>query len=202
MKTCSVEGCNGKHKAKGYCNKHYIQMKRRGKILDRSIKDPNEIIEYDDHAEIVMYNKQHEETGRAIIDLDDVDKVKNYKWYLKDKGYVYSKTLGILLHRFIMDPHDDMVVDHINHDPLDNRKSNLRICTKQQNNMNKSLNSNNMSGVSGVYWNKQINRWIAQIKLYDEQIYIGSYKTIEAATQARKNAEIEYFGEYRNQDED
>ena len=45
MKTCSVEGCNGKHVAKGYCSKHYQQMKRYGQILDRTIYDSNEIIE-------------------------------------------------------------------------------------------------------------------------------------------------------------
>lgn len=52
MKTCKVEGCNGKHRCKGYCNKHYIQMKRYGEILDRSIKDPNDIVEYEAHVEI------------------------------------------------------------------------------------------------------------------------------------------------------
>ena len=85
MRTCKVEGCNNKHHAKGYCKKHYLQMKRHGQILDRTIYDPNEIIEHEDYAEIILYDKQGKETARALIDLDDVDKVKDYKWGLTDR---------------------------------------------------------------------------------------------------------------------
>ena len=197
MKTCSVKGCNGKHKAKGYCNKHYIQMKRRGKILDRSIKDPNEIIEYEDHAEIVMHNKQHEETGRAIIDLNDVDKVRGYKWSLRKTGYVISGG-GMFLHRLIMNPPDNMVIDHINHNPLDNRKENLRICTQQQNSMNKAISSNNTSGVTGVYFDKRRNKWMTYITYNNRRIFLGYCNTKEDAIETRRAAEIKYFGDYRN----
>ena len=197
MKTCSVKGCNGKHVAKGYCNKHYIQMKRRGKILDRSIKDPNEIIEYEDHAEIVMHNKQHEETGRAIIDLNDVDKVRGYKWSLRKTGYVISGG-GMFLHRLIMNPPDNMVIDHINHNPLDNRKENLRICTQQQNSMNKAISSNNTSGVTGVYFDKRRNKWMTYITYNNRRIFLGYFNTKEDAIETRRAAEIKYFGDYRN----
>lgn len=197
MKTCKVEGCNGKHRCKGYCNKHYIQMKRYGEILDRSIKDPNDIVEYEDHAEIVMYSKQHEETGRAIIDLDDVDKVRGYKWGLRKTGYVISGG-GIFLHRLIMNPQDDMVIDHINHDPLDNRKSNLRICTQQQNMMNNEIRKNNTSGVTGVHFDKSRNKWMAYITYNNRRIFLGYFNNKEDAIEARIAAEIEYFGDYRN----
>ena len=78
MKVCTVEGCNGKVHAKGYCDKHYRQYKRYGKIR-RTNKDPNEIIVHEDYAEIILYDKNCNEKDRALIDLDDVYKVKQYK---------------------------------------------------------------------------------------------------------------------------
>ena len=195
MKTCSVEGCNGKHYAKGYCNKHYRQMRDFGEIR-RTRFDSNEIIEYEDHAEIVLYNKHCEEIGRTLIDLDDVDKARSYKWGI-NKGYAQSSK-GILLHRLIMAPDNDMVVDHINHDRLDNRKENLRICSTRQNTMNQDVSKNNTSGITGVGWDKSSNKWIAYIKVNYRQITLGRFSNIDDAIEARRNAEIEYFGEYRN----
>lgn len=200
MKTCKVEGCNGKHFSKGYCSKHYQQIRRYGEV-QRTRFTPNEIVEHEDYAEIILYDKNCEETARALIDLDDIDKVKDYKWYLR-KDYVSNKTNGFNLHRLVMDCPEDMVVDHINHNKLDNRKSNLRICTHQQNDINKSKTSKNTSGIVGVGWVKSRNKWRAYIGLNNKFINLGYFNTKEAAIQARKNAEIEYFGEYRNEDED
>lgn len=197
-KTCSVEGCNNKHCAKGYCDKHYRQFKKYGKT-QRTRFDSNEIIEYEDHAEVVLYNKQGEEVARTTIDLDDVDRVKKHKWYLiKSTGYVHSKTANILLHRFIMNPQDTMVVDHINHNKLDNKKSNLRICEQRQNCMNQGKRKDNTSGITGVSWDKRTNKWVVHIAANK---HIGYYNTLEEAIEARKQAEIDYFGEYRNDDE-
>lgn len=201
MKKCKVEGCNCKHYAKGYCSKHYMQYKRHGEVPERTKYDPNKIIEYDDYAEIVLYNKDCEEVARTLIDLDDIDKVKDYKWSLLSNGYVAYKSKKIRLHRFITDCPDNMVVDHINHNPLDNRKCNLRICTQQENMMNQSINSKNTSGITGVVWNKQKNRWMAQIMCNKKNINLGLFNTKEEAIEARKQAELEYFGEYRNKDE-
>ena len=197
MKKCQVEGCNNKHCAKGYCQKHYYQMKRCGKATARNRLSKNEIIEYEDYAEIILYDKNNEEKARTFIDLDDIDKVKDYKWcILNNSGYVSTTVNGtnIRLHRFIMDCPDDLVVDHINHNRLDNRKSNLRICTQQQNNMNKKC--------IGVTYHKQTSKWIAQINYNYEHIYLGCFDTKEEAIEARKQAEIKYFGEYRNKDKD
>ena len=198
MKICKVEGCNRKHVAKGYCDKHYRQVKKYGEV-HRTRFTPNEIIEYEDYAEVVLYNKQCEEVARALIDLEDVERVKNYKWGLiSSTGYVSNSTNVSLLHRFIMNCPDDMVVDHINHNKLDNRKENLRICTQQQNNMNKKMKSNNTSGVVGVSWDKTHSKWIAHIGLNGKLINLGYYSTKKEAIKARQEAEIEHFGEYRN----
>lgn len=201
MKKCAVCGKECKQLRRGMCNKHYRQFMKYGECI-RTIYDLNEIVEYDDYAEIVLYNKDCEEVARALIDLDDIDKVKNYKWYLVGNGYVYTKKMNIYLHRIIMECPDNMMVDHINHNPLDNRKSNLRVCTNSQNNMNKGKQSNNTSGYRGVDWHKQNNKWHARIHVNKRKIHLGYFDTKEEAIEARKQAELEYFGEYRNQEDE
>lgn len=193
-KTCTVENCNGKHMAKGYCCKHYNQIRKYGHILERTIHDPNEIIEHEDYAEIVLYDKQCNEVARALIDLEHVDSVKKYKWRLKE-GYVFNDKVGASLHRFLMNPPKDMVVDHINHNRLDNRICNLRICTQHENCLNKSIQCNNISGIAGVSKTRW-NTWQAQIQINGELLYLGCFSTLEEAAEVRRQAEIEYFGEF------
>ena len=186
------------------CRKHYEQFKKYGKVLDnnpRTYRDPNEIIEYEDHAEVILYNKQNEEVARTLIDLDDIDKVKQYKWCIV-KGYAVRGSDSSGIHRLIMNCPKGMVVDHINHNPLDNRKSNLRICTQRQNVINSSKRSNNTSGVTGVSWNKVKGKWMSVIVVDGKTVFLGYFKDIKYATYARKQAEMEYFGEYRNDDKD
>lgn len=199
MKTCKICSKECKQLRRGMCRKHYGQFMRHGRVLDASpiIRlDKNEIIKYDDYAEIILYNKSGEEINRALIDLEDVDKVKDIRWGLITLNYVRNAKIG-LLHRFIMNCPDDMMVDHINHNPLDNRKSNLRVVTNQQNSMNKGLQSNNTSGYPGVYWSKTENKWYARIKINGENICLGYYINKEDAIESKKQAEIKYFGEYR-----
>lgn len=160
----------------------------------------NEIILYEDYAEVILCDKHGQERCRALIDLDDVERVRVCRWCFDGK-YV-RKSDKQRLHRFIMDCPDNMIVDHINMNRLDNRKSNLRICTKSQNNMNKRKQSNNTSGITGVVWDKQNNKWIAQININSRNIKLGRFSTIEEAIEARKQAELEYFGEYRNQEDE
>ncbi len=196
MKICKVEGCNNKHYGKGYCGKHYQQIKKKGKIY-KTYKEPNDIILYDDYAEIIILDNKSNEVGRVKIDLDDVDRVGQYKWHISH-GYACCNENKIRLHRFIMNCPNDKVVDHINHNPLDNRKCNLRICSNQQNCMNQNKRSNNTNGYTGVLWDKAKNKWMARIKVNYKQIFLGYYDTLEKAIEVRKQAEIKYFGEYRN----
>lgn len=194
MRICSVEGCNNKHHAKGYCQRHYNHIITCGHVLERTRADKNEIVEHDDYAEIILYDKQHNETARAIIDLECIEVVRKYKWHLSH-GYVYNNRVGPL-HRYLMNPADNLVIDHINRNPLDNRRDNLRACTQHENIFNKSIQCNNTSGVPGVCWDKTKNRWIAYIKFNNKQKRLGQFKTKEEAIEARRRAEIEYFGEY------
>lgn len=196
MKKCSVCGKECKQLRRGMCAKHYYHFMKYGECK-RTRFDPNEIVEYDDYAEMILYDRQGKEKARALIDLEDIDKVKNTKWCLLSKiGYVCDSDKNYL-HRLVMDCPDNKVVDHINHNKLDNRKSNLRICTQSQNMMNKRKQCNNSSGVTGVYLDKKYNKWQARI-IYNKQIiHLGYFNTKEEAIEARRQAELEYFGEYK-----
>lgn len=197
-KNCTVEGCDNKHFSKGYCEKHYKQFKRHGRILERTRYDKNKIIKYKDYAEVVLYDKNNIEVARTKIDLKSINLIENYKWYLSDNGYVVSNinssTIG--MHRIIMKPNEDMVVDHINHNKLDNREENLRICKHCENDRNKGLIKSNTSGVTGVCLTPY-GTWCAKIEVDKKCIHLGTFKTFEEATKVRKEAEIKYFGEYR-----
>ena len=151
MRICSVEGCNNKHLAKGYCTKHYQQIKKYGEIISvgRTKYDPNEIVMYEGYAEMILYNSRGIEVARTLIDIEDIEKVSQYKWCLDNKGYVTTNKINdkkVLLHRFIMNiwknefDWDSNVIDHINRNPLDNRKENLRIVSQRENNNNLNRN--------------------------------------------------------------
>jgi len=83
-------------------------------------------------------------------------------------------------------------IDHINGDGLDNRWVNLREASHQDNGKNCPLGMNNKSGHMGVHFYKQINRWVAYIKVDYKRIHIGSFEDYESAVEARKQAEVQY----------
>ena len=131
-----------------------------------------------------------------LIDIDDFEKCKMISWCVDNKGYANgsNKSIGtIRLHRYIMNPPSDLVVDHINHNKLDNRKSNLRIVTTQVNQQNLPLYKVNKSGYKGVYYNKSCNKWCCQMKIKGKCVYSGLFYTIEEAINKRKSLEQEYF---------
>jgi hypothetical protein len=88
-------------------------------------------------------------------------------------------------------------VDHINRDPSDNRPENLRPATRSQQNMNRSVQSNNTSGARGVYWFKPKGYWAARIKVQKRYICLGYFNTIEQATRAYLHAAEKHHGEFR-----
>ena len=193
---CKVEGCNGKHRGLGYCDKHYQQYKKYGKILERTKFDSNEIIEYEDYAEIILYDKDNEEAGRTIIDLHIVDRIAPYKWCMLN-GYAYNKIVGHM-HRFIMNTPKDKITDHINHNTLDNRISNLRICTQLENTMNSSKRDGTSSIYKGVSWHKGIGKWIVQIRIDSKLKFIGTFDSEYDASIAYDRYAIMHYKEYAN----
>jgi hypothetical protein len=143
-----------------------------------------------------------------IFDKEDFDIIKDVCWSKDIRGYASGRCLRldrtVQSHRLILgfcedNKFDGIWVDHINRNPLDNRKVNLRIADKSENRINSSIRSDNTSGVIGVSFLKDRNRWNANICLYHKSIYIGDFKTREDAIIARLNAEKKYFGEYAPQ---
>lgn len=200
IEICKVDGCNLKVKAVGYCNKHYLQLYHYGTILKDSGKDPSKIIIYDTYAEIILKNKDLFEIGRAIIDLEDVEKCKNKRWGLNDKGYVKNGDF-LWLARYVMNVHNTsknkIEVDHIDGNPLNNQKSNLRICDRFSNAKNLPyISKNNTSGHKGVFYKKESNKWMAIIIVNNKRIHLGSFKNKEEAIKVRQEAELKYYGEY------
>lgn len=202
MKKCIIENCNNTNiVAKGLCCKHYKQQYRHGFILKRTIYDKNEFVFDNEVCIIKCFNKNGEVVAKSMIDLEDYEKVKDKKWSYLPIGYICCCSENLFLHRFLMEDKLRLksdTVDHINRNKLDNRKSNLRILTKQQNLLNKGLQSNNSSGVRGVRIKKLKSSGVsyeARITINGKEKYLGRYKTIEEAEQVRKQAEKELFGE-------
>lgn len=142
------------------------------------------------------------------VDKEDVDLIKQYCWYYDDKGYLSARDktnkCDIKLHRLIMGFPDSKSyeVDHKNHPPrnahkVDNRKQNLAIVNRSQNQMNASRSVNNTSGVTGVDYHKASKKWRARICINRTSMDLGLFDNFEDAVQTRKEAEIKYFGEYR-----
>lgn len=137
------------------------------------------------------------------FDEEDFEIVKDFTWF-EYNGYIatnnyklpdYPKLLK--LHRIVMKEKDSTkFIDHINHNKLDNRKQNLRVTTCSQNLMNHKVFKNNTSGVSGVCFLNNKNKWKVRITVNYKVINIGSFDNYEDAVIARKQAEEKYFGEY------
>lgn len=107
-------------------------MWRYGHIVERTIYDKNLFIPEGNITRMITFNKKGEASGEVLIDTEDVPKVEKYKWYItirKAKLYCYGTVDGskIALHRFLIN--SSMIIDHINGNSLDNRKSNLREVT-------------------------------------------------------------------------
>lgn len=138
---------------------------------------------------------------KFYFDKEDYELIKSYTWCKRSDGYIITSIDGSITrqHRILFGEEiAGLVVDHINHNTTDNRRSNLRICTQHKNSMNNIISKNNTSGTSGVSFSSKSNSWRAYIMLNRKQINLGFFKNIEDAIKARKDAEEKYFGEYKN----
>jgi hypothetical protein len=147
-------------------------------------------------------------TGNPFyFDLDDYDKIKDYCWFETTNGYIQANTPNgdkvdgrgfIKLHRLVTNNQWEYV-DHINRNKFDNRKANLRECSRSQNGMNRDLYSNNKTGITGVYYNDDKGRYEVSVKVDCQQQYLGSFIDKEEAIRCRLQAESKYYGEFAPQ---
>ena len=169
----------------------------KDKVIDAKRKT-NRYEFFDDYIIGYDYNNKS-----FIIDKEDYDKIKDYCWLCSPFGYfcctrkIDGKRVNMKLHRIIMgcELYDNILIDHKNTlEKFDNRKSNLRVASRQQNMFNSQLAKNNASGFTGVYWSKKDKSWYSQIKCGDKRVHLGYTKTKEQAIIQRLEAEIKYFG--------
>lgn len=135
------------------------------------------------------------------FDLEEYNKIKDYCWSKNNNGYIVTNynNSSKPIHQIIMNYPDDMEVDHKDRNKLNNRKENFRIATHSQNSMNKDLQSNNTSGIIGVSWYSNRNRWSSEIMLNKKKIHLGYFINKEDAIKARLEAEVKYFKEFAPQ---
>ena len=205
MKTCKVKNCNNEPIVRGFCQRHYAQIIRNGKILKRTPSDPNEIVLNEYTAEITLYNKNNIKIAIATIDIEDVDKIKNYKWSLSRKN---GKPVKVSTSQFCkkrisiqhiilgITPSREAMIDHIDTNPLNNKKNNLRMCNNTENCRNTGVGKNNMWGYKGV--KKRGNRWGSRIMVDRKELWLGTFGNKEDAAMAYNVAAIEHFGKFAN----
>ena len=146
----------------------------------------------------------------ALVDDADYDWLNQYKWCAVNmKGNFYAVRMSprrngkqnkILMHRQILglEEGDKRQGDHINHNTLDNRRDNIRICTQQENHMNRKSRPNTSSRFKGVSWCSRTKKWMAQIRINRKQIFLGRFRFEELAALSYDFAALKYFREFAN----
>ena len=155
-------------------------------------EEASQFIEY--HPESGMFRrKKFAQRGKT-----------DFRGRVDHKGYLRTQVAGkpVLCHRLAWLMHygswPQGEIDHINGDRQDNRISNLRVCTHQQNNHNQPLRKTNTSGVKGVHFNRKANKWHAQICLNYKIHHVGLFKDLSEAESAIKQRREELHGEFAN----
>jgi hypothetical protein len=138
----------------------------------------------------------------AIVDDNDFEWLSQWKWSYNGHGYAERVICRngiqshIIMHRLIINTPDNMDTDHINHNGLDNRRCNLRVCTPSQNQANQRMRSDNTSGRIGVSWKKQKGKYESYIRHNGKLLYLGSFDDINKASDVYQLKAKELFGEF------
>ena len=146
----------------------------------------------------------------AIVDDADYDWLNQYRWYVNKNCsggfYAYRKIYckntkkqhSMAMHREILGlkKGDPQQTDHINHNTLDNRRDNIRICTPQQNHFNRKSDSNSSSKFKGVSWYRQKEKWSVQIFVNGRLWHLGYWNIEEVAALRYDMVAIREFGEF------
>ena len=162
----------------------------------------NDYIDCGSCVNLMIYSDTH---GMLVftIDKDDEERVRKHKWVLQKCTHTdspfpkyYARTSdssGVLLHRYIIQAKKGEVIDHINQNTFDTRKTNLRRTTYSVNNFNTRLRRKNKTGYAGVFYVKSIKKWNAYISKDRHRYCLGYFDTKEEAIDARKKAEKVYY---------
>lgn len=141
----------------------------------------------------------------AIVDAEDFEQINQWRWFANRKGKLWyvgrwvtieGKKYQVYMHRFITNAPKGKVVDHINGNGLDNRRSNLRICTHRENLRNRGATSKNEYGNKCIYWDKSRNQWSVRVNVGGKLAYLGRFKDLAKAILVRDNFLKEFHGEF------
>lgn len=136
----------------------------------------------------------------ALVDDCDFDKVSQFRWMHSGAGYAVTirmiGTKHVRMHRMILDAEPGQIIDHKDGNKLDNRRSNIRFCTSQQNQANMGKPITNSSGYKGVYRNKKDGLWYVRISVGNKRIWVGCFKDVRKAAIAYNEAALMYHGEF------
>ena len=138
-----------------------------------------------------------------IVDDEDYDRLVCYSWYLQPRSHSVQRRDYSLEKSNISIASDVMqklgyMYDHIDGNPLNNQKSNLRRCTYSTNAMNRKKIDGTVSKYKGVSWSKQHNKWMAKIGINGSRIYLGLHDSEEEAAMAYNRKAVELFKEFAN----
>lgn len=213
MKKCDICGreSNRVVKLHGYslCPKHMHQLLKYGKFLDNISRTNNDLNDYTINGNEVIFNVYGQDNikkGEFVIDIDDIEKVKYHKWRFSHghivTGLPSRGTQRELSHVILgikdREASSNIVVDHINGNPSDNRKRNLRKCYQKENVLNKKYMSNNTSNFIGVYYDKKRGMWCSEIRLGYVRCHFKRVATKEEAVYQRYIAEKILFKKFAN----
>ena len=147
----------------------------------------------------LQINKGGLETRYTIVDDDVYDELNKFNWSSDSKdSYVYrlerinGKQKKVYLHRYLMNPPEGKIVDHINRIKIDNRMENLRLATHSQN----AVNSKSRRKFKGVFFHNTMHKWWAYLHVNYTKIPLGYFDTAEEAAREYNRAAKEVFGEY------
>lgn len=195
-KRCVFENCDGVVYVGDYCHKHYnkmlYDMPKRDVITSRY----NKIIYDGSVAKIGIQDRYGQFIVEALVDSEDVDKIWMFRWSLGANGYICTGRGGSfskLEHRIFGNPPDGMYVDHINRNPLDNRKVNLRFVTSSQNAQNRGVRGVT-SQYRGVYWCKASKKWHSRITVRGFRYHLGYYTEEYDAAKAYNKVALLHYG--------
>ena len=198
-----------KHSLQGYilCSKHRHQLFKYGKFLDNIQRTNNDLNDYKIDGDITYihcYNQKNEYVNDFIIDTNCLEIIKYHKWRLSHNYPItgFGNNQHCVTY-YLMHPSKDQVIDHINGNSLDNRLCNLRICTQQNNVLNKSINNSNTK-YTGIFLDKRrkYKRFCVEIHYKLKKLSLGNYCNLCHAIYTRYIAEVIIFKEYRNTNND